>query len=143
MDVKALTNVNSAFKQMVTFPTRGNNTLDIFVTNMKKNFKMSPLPPLTPDDPSLGMPSDHVGVLAHPVTLPGQGEVKHIMQKREIEIRKFPQSKLDSFGLVLGTEKWEFLAPNLETSCLVKLYEYYVESQMNVFFPKQKIYIHK
>ena len=86
MDFKALTKISSTFKQMVTFPTRGNNILDIFVTNMKKNFKMSPLPPLTPDNPRLGMPSDHVGVLAHPVSLPGQGEVKHITQKGRLKL---------------------------------------------------------
>ena len=115
LDLKALLSVECSLRQIVTFPTRGNRTLDIVVTNMSGLYGVpEPLPPLQPDDPAHAEPSDHAGVLVHPLqTL--QYEVR---TKEAKVIRRFPESKMNTFGQIVGSESWSFLCPRLNPSQL-------------------------
>ena len=67
LDLNALLNIDCSLRQIVPFPTRGDRTLDIVVTNMSSLYGVpEPLPPLQPDDPAHAEPSDHAGVLVFP-----------------------------------------------------------------------------
>ena len=68
LDIKALLRIESSLKQIVTFPTRKDSILDVIVTNLDQFYNApQPLPPLLPDDPIHAEPSDHSGVICHPV----------------------------------------------------------------------------
>ena len=67
IDMNSLCKIDPSFSQIVTKPTRGKNILDIILLNTPKRY-FSPLivPPILPDHPDHGVPSDTQGVIIHP-----------------------------------------------------------------------------
>ena len=96
-----------------------------------------PLPPLQPDDPAHAEPSDHKGVLVCPL-LASQHEVR---SKGTTIIRRFPKSKLNTFGKIIGNESWSFLCPTLRPTHLVDLFQYYLKAITDTVFPEEVIKI--
>ena len=87
-------------------PTRLNppRTLDPIITTLKKYYK-DPVtkPPLNPDDPTNGKPSDHLVVLMQPIT--AQIEVS-ARTYSTIETRPINNSGLEKFGNWLVNYNW-------------------------------------
>ena len=90
------------------------------------------LPPLQPDDPASGHPSDHNDVLVRPIP-----QVAERKLPKTIKVRRFPQSKLDVFGQIIGNEKWEFLNPKLNPTQQVELFEFYSNQIVDTIFPEK------
>ena len=69
MDMSSLLSIDPSLRQTVLQTTRGFKTLDVIVTNLS-NFFNEPviIPPVMPDRPGHGVPSDHSGVIATPKT---------------------------------------------------------------------------
>ena len=93
LDLKSLVGIESSLKQTVTFPTRKDNILDVIVTNLDQHYDApQPLFPLLPDDPAHAEPSDHNGVICHPLPVAQKTTERN---KVQIKIRRFPDSKLN------------------------------------------------
>ena len=60
LKTQLLLNISPKFKQVVTLPTRGSKTLSVIVTDLWEHYQDPEiLPPLQPDVPGIGKPSDH------------------------------------------------------------------------------------
>ena len=88
-----------------------------------------PLPPLQPDNPAHAEP-DHKGVLVCPL-LASQHEVR---SKGTTIIRRFPKSKLNTFGKIIENESWSFLCPSLSPTQLVEPFQYYTKALTDAVF---------
>ena len=71
------------------------------------------VPPVLPDDPSVGVPSDHCIPIATPLcnTNPSPG-----IQYQTKVVQPIPQSGIQEFGNWITQEKWETLEAN-KTRC--------------------------
>ena len=136
LDVDSLLKADSSLVQIVKIPTRKDKTLDIFVTNLQAYYQEPfSIPPLLPDNPQTAHPSDHLGVLVLPVN----SMSKRQNQSKIINIRHFPQSKLDVFGQIMSTQNWSFLNPKLTSTQLVSLFQYYTSEITDSIFPETKV----
>ena len=70
LEISALLSVDPSLRQLVHQPTHGQKILDVIVTNLSSYYhEPVTIPPITPDKPGYGAPSDHLGVMASPNTL--------------------------------------------------------------------------
>ena len=69
VDIGALLQVDRSLRQVVKKPTRGYKILDVILTNLYQYYDVPEIvPPIPPDVPGKGAPSDHLGVIATPHT---------------------------------------------------------------------------
>ena len=137
MDLDTILTMDSSLRQIVTVPTRKDKILDVVVTNLGEFYEVPiALPPLQPDDPRHGKPSDHQGVLVSPIP-----QVVSKATHRSIKVRRFPENKLQIFGQIIGNEKWTFLDPNLNPTQLVELFQFYSCKMTDAIFPEKNIKI--
>ena len=96
LDIPSLLNIDSSLRQLVKKATRGLRILDIILSNLER-FYDEPLivPPIMPDNPNKGVPSDHSGVVATPHTNSVQ---PHVRSKTVKTIRPLPESLITVFG---------------------------------------------
>ena len=103
IDMESLSFVDHSLKQIVTKPTRKKNILEVLLTNSSESyFEPQIIPPIQPDVPGNGVPSDHDGVIVYPKT-----STKRVSDKaKKIKIRTFPESKQKLFGQLLAEQNW-------------------------------------
>ena len=91
LDVSTLLSIDPSLRQTVRHWTRGHKVLDIIVTNLAKYYSEPVIvPPLHPDRPGHGAPSDHLGVVVIP-----HSNTSHTERiKVKIKIRPLPESLL-------------------------------------------------
>ena len=92
-------------RQLVHYSTHGDKTLDLLVTDMHTLYH-PPVPchPLLPDHPTLAAPSDHVGNLLIPRSVPG---VAASRAYRTLTVRPFSSSQISALGRWISLETWE------------------------------------
>ena len=67
IDVSELLLIDPSLRQLVNKPTRGNNILDVILTNLGRYYcEPVIIPPVNPDNPARAVPSDHMGIIAKP-----------------------------------------------------------------------------
>ena len=95
IEVSTLLSIDPALQQIVKIPTRGLRTLDVIITNMSRYYNDAVVvPPIIPDNPAFGVPSDHMGVFATPNTSSSQVTKRLKIKKK---VRPIPESLLLSF----------------------------------------------
>ena len=106
MDIKVI-ECGLKLQQVVDKPTRLNSIHDIIIMNLSMFYK-SPIicPPITPDDPNTGKPSDHSVPVCAPHTDPHSRPVRNY---RTVTYRPLPDSKVRHFGQWFTVEKWDIL----------------------------------
>ena len=102
MDISSLLNNNLKLKQIVGLPTRKKEILDILLTNLFP-YLNAPIiiPPVQPDIPGQGVPSDHSVPLCVPHTDPSKPPTRTY---RTIISRPLPDSKIREFGRWLSAK---------------------------------------
>ena len=66
MDMGALLQIDRTLRQAVNKPTRGYKILDVILSNLHSYYDVPEIvPPIPPDVPGKGAPSDHWGVHCH------------------------------------------------------------------------------
>ena len=100
-----LLKLSPQLRQLVHYKTYGDKTLDLIVTDIHQWYH-PPLPssPLEPDYPNSAAPSDHIGSLLIPRTVPG---VNASRVYRKIVIRPLSSSQINALGKWISTEKWD------------------------------------
>ena len=84
MDIKPVLNCGLRLRQVVDKPTRGDKILDIIIMNLSSYYNTPYIaPPICPDDPTRGKPSDH----SVPVCTPHTDRYKPA--HRNYQIRKY------------------------------------------------------
>ena len=96
IDISTLLTIDPSLRQSVDKFTRGQQILDIILSNLHSFYNVPEIvPPITPDQPGKGVPSDHNGVIATPHTNSTQPPKTN---KEKKFIQTMPESLLLDFG---------------------------------------------
>ena len=69
LDVGRITSISPTFRQIVIKPTRGDKILDVLVTDLHTYYQEPFIqPPIKPDNPNEGKPSDQKAPVANPIS---------------------------------------------------------------------------
>ena len=139
LDEKKILALNSDFRQLVSSNTRQNKILTILITDLQSYYH-NPIiiPPVPVDVPGQGVPSDHCGVLAMPVT---SGNSERKADVRKVTIRPLPDSLVTKFGSTIVSEDWSFLEPDMTSTELVNLFENHTKKMVEDIFPEKSVTI--
>ena len=123
-------------RQIVTQNTYKNKILDIIITNLHQ-FYLPPVvvPPVAPDDPRKGVPSDHSTPVATPLASNDQCQAN---QYKTIQFRPFHQVGIESFGKWLKEENLDDLDKEITTTEQVKIMETKFMDKLESFLPQKQ-----
>ena len=138
IEIPVLESIDPSLKQIVTQPTRGSRILDVIVTNLWKYYNDPViLPPIMPDKPGMGAPSDHSGVLATPLA-------SHTQQSRRTKvfktIRPLPESLTITFQSKLIDINFSTIL-GMEVNQMVETFQNTLDDVLTSIFPQKKIII--
>ena len=125
---------NSELTQMNTLPTRKGEILEVVISNMYAYYN-SPLiiPPVSPDDPDSGVPSDHDPVVCHPNCDP---DLPPKRVYKTVSYRPLPQSAIIEFGSWVTRTNWDFIKNcNLCPDQQAALFESTMNNVIEFYFP--------
>ena len=136
MDISSLMNNNLKLKQIVGRPTRKLEILDILLTNCFSYYNAPTIiPPVQPDIPGQGVPSDHSVPLCVPHTDPLNPPTR---QYRTIISRPLPDSKVREFGQWITVYSWdEINQVDDDPSEKVRIFEEIISQKLDTFFPQK------
>ena len=108
MDISPLLTCGLKLKQIVDKNTINGKILDVLIMNLSKYYN-SPIiaPPICPDDPEHGKPSDHSVPICSPHTNPYTPPVR---TWKYHTYRPLPDSSVRKFGQWITAETWEGLS---------------------------------
>ena len=128
-------------KQIVTQNTHKNKILDVIVTNMHALYGVPEIaPPVPPDDPACGVPSDHSTPIATPLALDSTRQVHEYVTRWS---RPLPESGIQEFGQWVCGEDWESLPESLDPTAQVIKFEEIMSNKMDIIFPKKSVKLRK
>ena len=129
--------IDPSLRQTVQHPTRGQSILDVVYTNLSRYFsEPTIIPPICPDNPAKGVPSDHMGIIVKPRLNPNQTK-----QKTRIRIRPLPSSLIDVFGLDLAQLQYNF-SHDMNSTQLVETFQNQLSDLVKKTFPERTITVH-
>ena len=122
LKIDGLLSIDNSLKQIVQKPTRGCKTLTVLLTDIGNLYgEPDIVPPVDVDDPEKGgVPSDHLGVVATPLSDHSKPEIR---QKIIRTIRPITETSLRSLGQVITQENWQFMEPDKNPTDLTNLFE--------------------
>ena len=123
LDENKILSLNPKFMQIVSKNTRQDKILSIIITDLKSYFHTPEIiPPVPVDVLGKGVPSDHNGVLAKPIS---SANSQRKTVSRKVEVRPLPDSQMLKMGEILANEKWDMLEPKMSSTELVNQFELY------------------
>ena len=139
IEISRLLKVDTTLRQTVSQNTRGQKILDVILTNLHC-FYNSPeiVPPITPDIPGKGVPSDHSGVIVTPHTYSSLPPKRNKIKKN---IRPIPESLLLEFGKKLSQTDFSNLHFQENSSAMVASFENQMSNMVEEVFPLKTIII--
>ena len=141
LNVDLLLNISSSFRQLVTLPTRGDKILSVIVTDLWEYYTTPEiLPPLNPDIPGCGKPSDHSCPFARTYLDRSRPKEKNYDLK---SIRAFPQSGIIEFGQWIQHENFDSVTKLSSPTDQVAALEKLVSDKVETIFPMKEIKIYK
>ena len=129
-------------RQIVTKNTHKSKILDIIITNLHQFYQVPEIvPPVQPDDPTRGVPSDHSTPLALPVSADN-----HVTREyRTATVRPLPESGIELFNQWMTTLNWEPMLTlsdegvELTPTEQVEKLQSTIEKKLNEIFPMKTI----
>ena len=126
-------------RQIVTKPTYKLKTLDVIMTNLHSLYDVPIItPPVQPDNPQYGAPSDHSSVVAVPLSR------DTVSRSRDYETRVYrplPQSGVVEFGEWICNEKWESIVNSCNPTEQVLVFEKLLQEKLDNIFPQKTLKI--
>ena len=139
LDERNILALNPMFHQIVSRNTRNNKILTILITDLPGFYHVPQvIPPVPVDVPGHGVPSDHNGVLAVPLSTACSQRNAEV---RKVTIRPLPDSLVSKFGSILVKEDWSFLTPKMSSTQLVEVFEKQTSVLIEQTFPEKTIKI--
>ena len=127
-------------RQIVTKNTHGNKIVDVIMTNMHAYYRPPIIiPPIIPDDPSVGVPSDHNIPLALPVSVPNSDQHAHQYLTRTF--RPIPESGLRDFGEWICRESWTDMKEEFNPTEQVEVFENIALKNLDKYLPQKSVKI--
>ena len=131
--------LNNNFQQIVSQNTRKGKILTILITDLKSYYHVPQvIPPVPVDVQGQGVPSDHDGVLAVPITT---SDSQRVAQSRKVKVRPLPDTLMRQFGNIIVDQSWSFLAPNMSSTQMVAAFEKHSSSLIENIFPEKTVTI--
>ena len=133
LSVERLLSMESTLRQIVRIPTHGRKVLDVVLTNIWR-FYNDPIivNPVPVDDPSKGVPNDHLGVIVKPIVNPEQPPLR---RKHTFSFRPKPESRLREFGNSICHMSWDFMSPTLSSTELTQEFQDKMSDMIDQHFP--------
>ena len=126
-------------KQIVTKFTHKNKVLDVILTNMHSLYSVPIIaPPVPPDDPLCGVPSDHSTPIATPLTLDSVNQPREYVYRT---YRPLPESGVREFGEWICNEEWGGIPENVNPTEQVLAFETIVNTKLDAIFPQKTLKI--
>ena len=123
-------------RQIVSLATHKDKILDIILTNLHQFYQIPIIvPPVAPDDPTRGVPSDHSIPLALPVS-----SAHHVTREyKTATVRPLPQSGIEEYNDWIMRFDWEPLLNISSPTEQVELFQSILEMKLNQIFPLKNI----
>ena len=139
IEISALLSIDPTLQQIVKVPTRGLRTLDVIITNLSRYYHDPVvIPPIIPDNPGAGVPSDHSGILATPNTNSTQVTRRTRITKN---IQPLPESLFHPFEQKITTQLQKFVISQNSSTDSVQQFQDTLKSMVDDTFPKREIKI--
>ena len=137
LDEKKILALDPKLTQIVSRNTRKNKILSIIITDLQSYFhEPEIIPPVPVDVQGKGVPSDHNGVFALPIS---SSNSLRTTVARKIEVRPMPESLMSKFGQILANETWDILEPQMSSTELVEKFEQHTSQLVNSVFPLKTV----
>ena len=138
IDISSLLSMDPSLHQTVKQPTRGQNILDVIITNMARYYdEPAIIPPIDPDRPGHGVPSDHFGVFAAPNISQSRAAIRNKTRK---QIRPLPESLIQVFETKLAAQDYHSLR-HLPVDDMVDSFTHITDTLMTGTFPEKTIVV--
>ena len=135
MNISSLINTNLKLKQIVRSATRQQEILDVCLTNCFAYYSTPIIiPPVQPDVPGQGVPSDHSVPLCVPHTDPCNPPTRVYKTGTS---RPLPDSKIRQFGQWITAETWDDISLEDEPTKQVQIFEKMVTQKLDEVFPQK------
>ena len=133
MDISPLLNCGLKLKQIVDKSTINGKILDVIIMNLNKYYN-SPIiaPPICPDDPESGKPSDHSVPICSPHTNPN---IPSVRTWKYHTYRPLPDSSVRKLGQWITAETWGGLSQCQTATELASSFEHLLKSNLDKFCP--------
>ena len=133
MDIKPILNCGLRLRHCVDKATRQGVILDVIIMNTYP-FYDSPIiaPPIQPDNPNKGKPSDHSVPVCTPHTDRYTAPSRNY---KTIKYRPLPESSLRQFGEWIVTQSWDEVRDELSPTQQAEGFENLLLDKLNTFFP--------
>ena len=137
MNINPILNCGLKLRQIVDKFTRKKKTIDIIITNLGSYYKSSIIaPPITPDNPTNGEPSDH----SVPVCIPHCDPLSRPERNYKlINFRPLPATNISKFGGWIVQEKWDFMQSETSVKDLAEQVDKYLNEKLEKFCPKKSL----
>ena len=135
MNISPILSSNQKLRQIVNRATRKQEILDVCITNLFPYYN-APLiiPPVQPDVPGQGVPSDHSVPLCIPHTDPHNPPAR---EYKTIISRPLPESKVREFGQWLVDKTWDHIDESGTPSEQVEVLEKEMKERLDLHFPQK------
>ena len=137
LSIARLLTVDPALKQIVHKETRGSSILTVVLTDLEVYYEEPVIVnPIAIDNPSKGgVPSDHNGVV-----ITARADVIPVKRQKTVRtVRPITSSSVLNIGQVLTNEKWLFMSPQLTSTQLTELFEFYTGEVLDIFCPQKQV----
>ena len=139
LDEKNILALNPKFRQIVSQNTRKDKILTILITDIPGHYHVPLIiPPVPVDVTGQGVPSDHSGVLAVPLS---SENPQRATEARKTKVRPLPDSLIRKFGSILVNEDWSFLSSEMSSTALVDAFEKHSLNLIANTFPEKEVTI--
>ena len=126
-------------RQIVTKYTHGRKILDVLMTNMSPLYgEPEIVPAVPPDNPQVGVPSDHSTVVATPLTQDSVGRSRDYVART---YRPLPQSGILEFGEWICSEDWLGISDQDNPTQQVDSFENIINTKLDSILPKKCVKI--
>jgi hypothetical protein len=124
-------------RQIVSKPTHKFKVLDVILTNLSQAYAAPIIvPPVSPDNPLHGVPSDHSVPLAYPLSSDNISQTREYITRVS---RPLPDSGIREFGQWITQEDWSCLMDDDNPTEQVSKFENLVQSKLNTIFPLKSV----
>ena len=139
IEITRLLQIDPSLRQIVTKNTRNMKILDVILTNLHRYYHTPDIvPPICPDVPGRGAPSDHSGVIAAPYITSTQ---PHRTSKVRRQIRPIPESLLEVFGHKLTSAEFNHVYTQPNPTAMVAEFQEKMTKMVEETFPLKSILI--
>ena len=125
--------------QLLHYKTHGDKVLDLLITDMHTLYHPpAPSHYLLPDHPADASPSDHLGNLLVPRSVPGVTSSRHY---RTIRVRPLAESQIAAMGRWIAAESWDLLHTLTDVDSKLDFFSSSVFLMLNTVAPEKDIRI--